>query len=618
MQLSFSYIVPLMALSLWASIMPCQAQGDDGTPPAPVAFWRMRESRYQDGQIVSSVGPNLMVSGFPKSVTVEGQEGFEFDGEADGLTYPWDDRKQWAQMPKRDFTVSVWFSIPNAKGAQGVVGCIFEPKEGLTGWRLATREGKPEFTLANNAPGGGKVILSGPSILDANKLHRLDASYDGERVRFFVDGKVAGEKPAKFGEIIYNGRAGICFGDWWEGPRSMHFRGTLTQCALFDKAISPQEVDKALSAAATQPMPVIGTGDQKITIAPYFQYPTANSATVVWETTLPSPTQLLYGESIAKAKAVTGEPGRIHRLELKDLKPSTTYFVKVESSVGGTKTESEWSSFRTGSLPGTPVKFAIVGDTQDHPETNHVIAEGMFSARPDFAVVVGDLVGMGWKKEQWENDFFKSMRPLLSYVPLLPVFGNHDRNARIYYDLMSVPAPKYCYSYRSGDVEIWSVDTDHDIRPDSYQYRWLEETLSKSKAKWKVVAHHYPPYSSDEDDYGDSRSEPLEGGDLEVRALTKLYDKYGVDVCFSGHIHSYERTYPMRAGAIVPDGKGTVYVVVGGGGGDLEKAAPTRATFTHTVRRGHHYGVVWADAQRLEFRAYDIDSRLFDSFELRK
>jgi hypothetical protein len=155
MPLSYSFVVvALLALTLWVTTASSQAQGNENPPPAPVAFWKMQEGRYQDGQIISSVGPNLMVSGFPKSVTIEVQEGFAFDGEADGLTYPWDDRRQWARMPKRDFTVSVWFSLPNANGAQGVVGCIFEPKEGLTGWRLAARDGKPEFTLANNASGG--------------------------------------------------------------------------------------------------------------------------------------------------------------------------------------------------------------------------------------------------------------------------------------------------------------------------------------------------------------------------------------------------------------------------------------------------------------------------------
>ncbi|RYG40184.1 metallophosphoesterase family protein, partial [bacterium] len=366
------------------------------------------------------------------------------------------------------------------------------------------------------------------------------------------------ERPASFGDIVYNGRAGICFGDWWEGPRSFRLKGMIAQAALFDRALTPGEVDAALAETSTQPMPTPAEGEPKTVIAPYFQYPTAHSATVMWETSVAAPTRVRYGESRATAQEAEGEPGRIHRLELKDLKPSTTYFVQTLAP------EGEWSSFRTGSLPGTPVKFAIVGDTQDHPETNHRIAAGMFSARPDFAVIVGDLVGEGWKKEQWVNDFFASMRPLLSHVPLLPVLGNHDRNARIYYDLMSLPDPEYFYSYRSGDVEFWSVDTDHDVSPGSVQYRWLEDGLRRSKARWKIVAHHYPPYSSDVDDYGDANSGPIRGGDLQARRLSALYDKYGVDLCFSGHIHSYERTYPMRNGRVAPDGKGTVYLVVGG------------------------------------------------------
>ncbi|RYG32547.1 hypothetical protein EON81_20390 [bacterium] len=557
-----------------------------------------------------------MVSGFPKATTIGGQVGMTFDGDGDGLTYPWDDRRDWPRMPKRDFTVSVWFAIPSTKGAQGVMGCIFEPKEGLTGWRFLTRGGRAEFTLANS--GKGEATVTHDRLLSADKVHRLDASYDGQRVRFFVDGALAGEKEAPFGDIVYNGRAGICFGDWWEGPRSFRFKGFLSQAALFDQALTPGEVDGALAEAPTQPMPIAEVGVPKFTIAPYFQYPTAHEATVMWETSTNAPTRIRFGESPSTAKEVLGEPSRIHRIALKGLKPSTTYFVQADSSQGDSKLKSEWASFRTGALPGTPVKFAIVGDTQDHPEINHRIAEGMFAARPDFAVIVGDLVGLGWKKEQYVNDFFGSMRPLLSHVPLLPVLGNHDRNARNYYDLFSMPEPKFCYRYQSGDVEIWSVDTDHDVEPGSPQYRWLEETLSRSKAKWKIVAHHYPPYSSDIDDYGDATAGPIEGGDLQARKFSALYDKYGVDLCFSGHIHSYERTYPMRGGKVVSQGKGTVYVVVGGGGGGLEQAAPTRADFTHTVRSGHHFGVVWADPHRLEFRAYDLESRLFDSFELEK
>lgn len=582
-------------------------------PPRPVAHWLMQEARYHDGQIFAAIGPNLMVSGFPPSATTEGRPGLALKDEGDALVFDWDSRKKWAAMPKRDFTFSIRFSLETGQGVQGVAACAFEPREGFTGWRIVTRDGKPELKIGKAGVSVAPTILA-TEALSAQKVHRIDVSYDGQEARMYVDGALKGSAPAPFGEMTYNGRAGICFGDWWEGPRSFHLNGAYFESALFDQALTPTQVDEGLAGAPVAPMPG-EEGENRLVITPFFQYPTPTSATVVWETARTGSTVVRYGESAKSARTLTGGTGRIHQVELRDLKPETTYFVQVESEAAGKKVTSEWASFRSGSRPGTPVKFAVVGDTQDHPEVNHEVAKAMFAERPDFAMIVGDLVGMGWDKRQWTEDFFGSMRPLFNHVPLIPVLGNHDRNARIYYDLMAVPKPKYCYSYVNGDVEIFVIDTNRDVRAGSPQYRWLEGALKASKAKWKIAAHHHPPYSSDIDDFGDAYVEPTTDGELDVRPLCKLYDQYGVDVCFAGHIHSYERTHPMRGGKV---GKGTVYVVIGGGGGDLETPKPVRSTYSHTVRHGHHFGMVWADAERLEFRAYTMDSRLFDSFELRK
>lgn len=591
------------------------------SPTAPVAYWKTQESRYHDGQIVAVKGPNLMVSGFPKSEKIGGETGLRLMSDADALVYPWDSRRQWSQMPRRNFTVSVWFSGDAFVGNHGVMACIFQPREGLTGWRLILRDGKPEFTLANHGVTGSTPLvktITGDVSLKGGTLHRLDASYDGENIRLYVDRNLKATGEAKFGDIVYNGRAGICLGDWWEGPRSFHFSGFYSRASVFDQALSPEQVDASLTSTTEAQMPSEGEQEQKILIEPYFQYPTTDSATVMWKTSRTSPSVVRFGESISKTTKVEAKSARVHEVEIKGLKPSTTYFVQTDSSIDGKPTLSKWTSFRTAALPGNAVKFAVVGDTQDHPEVNTIIGAAMFAERPDFAMIVGDLVGMGWMMEQWERDFFASMRPLLSHVPLLPVLGNHERNARIYYDLMSVPAPEYYYTYKSGDVQIWVIDTEHNIQPGSEQYQWLEKSLSASSAKWKVVAHHFPPYSSDFDDYGDSIEGPIQGGDLSARQLSALYDRYSVDLCFSGHIHSYERSYPIRAGKVAQDGKGTTYIVVGGGGGDLEQFAATRQSFSRLVRTGHHFGIVHADSKELEFRAYDQQGKLFDQFTLTK
>jgi len=582
----------------------------------PVAHWLIHESRYANGEIVAAKGPNLMVSGFPKPERLDGSDGYKIADEGECFVYPWDDRSRWPSMPKRDFTISVRFAVPNAQGVQGLVGCIFEPEEGLQGWRIVIRDGKPEFTVAK--PGLKTAIVTGQAALTAHRVHRIDASYDGAEVRMYVDGACQGTAPAPFGDLIYNGRAGICFADWWEGPRSYRFTGSLFESALFDRALAPEEVEKALATSDVAPMPSEDASPLRLTIAPFFQYPTTSEATVAWETSRTSSTKVRFGLSAQAATELAGPDERIHHVVLPNLKPATTYFVQVESTSKGETVKSEWASFRTASLPGTGVKVAIVGDTQDHPETNHVVADAMYAERPDAVVIAGDLVGMGWKKEQWEHDFFASMRPLFDHVPLLPVIGNHDRNARIYYDLMATPAPEYCYTYTTGDVQFFMIDTNRDVRPSSPQYRWLESALKASTAKWKIAVHHHPPYSSDNDDFGDSNVGPTTDGEVDVRPLCRLYDKYGVDFCFAGHIHSYERTYPIKAGKIVSEGQGTVYIVVGGGGGDLETPKPTRSVYSRIVRRVNHFGMIAADARSLEFRAYDDKGQLFDIYTVTK
>ena len=35
-------------------------------------------------------------------------------------------------------------------------------------------------------------------------------------------------------------------------------------------------------------------------------------------------------------------------------------------------------------------------------------------------------------------------------------------------------------------------------------------------------------------------------------AMEDLFYNYGVDVYFSGHVHSYERDYPVRGGGMIP------------------------------------------------------------------
>jgi acid phosphatase type 7 len=180
-----------------------------------------------------------------------------------------------------------------------------------------------------------------------------------------------------------------------------------------------------------------------------------------------------------------------------------------------------------------------------------------------------------------------------------------------------LPAPKYYYRYGYGNADFFVVDTNRPVRSNSDQYKWLDRELAASTAKWKFVYHHHPAYSSDDNDYGDTWTGSSTLGDMKVRPLAALYEKHHVDVAFNGHIHLYERSWPIRAGK-VDSNAGVVYVTSGGGGGKLENFGPTPAFFKAELRVDHHYCYVTIHGGILNFKAFDHNGMLFDSFELRK
>ncbi|MBI4558438.1 MAG: metallophosphoesterase family protein [Candidatus Hydrogenedentes bacterium] len=358
----------------------------------------------------------------------------------------------------------------------------------------------------------------------------------------------------------------------------------------------------------------VAAGDVRIVAGPWLQNVTPTSAVVMWETDAPAPSIVEYGRSATFGQRASSEsPASIHEVTLTGLMPETNYFYRA---VSGAAT-SETSTFQTAVRPNSAFAFVVVGDNRTHPENWKRIADRAHAERPNFVLNVGDVVTDGNVKDQWLTEWILPAAQLMRRVPVYVAIGNHEENSHWFYDYVSYPKPENYYSFDFGNAHFAIIDSNQPLGPRSPQYQWLDKDLARTRATWKFVAHHHPPYSSDKNDYGDTEKEESARGDDNVRSLVPLYEKHRVDICWYGHIHSYERTWPLRQGAI-DEKRGVVYIQTGGGGAPLEEFAPTRSWFTAKVNSNYQYCLVAIHGKTLHMMAYDIDGRLFDVLELKK
>ena len=377
-----------------------------------------------------------------------------------------------------------------------------------------------------------------------------------------------------------------------------------------------------VSGAATQAVaiPPAEPAASGFVIEPYLQYVTRTSIVIMCETPAPTNCVIEYGHEFpTPLRAKSAKAQTIHEIKLENLDPKSRYIYKITcTDTDGKAIESTTLSFFTAVDADDAWSFAIVGDTQANPKMTGQIGAKIWNRRPNFVVHCGDVVDDGFSKRMWVHELFGPCKEIFGRVPVFPCIGNHERNHANYYQYFSLPKPKYYYSYIYGNAEFFSIDTNKKVGPGSEQYEWLDKALAKSTAQWKFCYHHHPAYSSDADDYGDTMTRfPTGEGDLNARKLVALYEKHKVDMVFNGHIHAYERTWPICAGKV--DRKnGITYLTSGGGGGKLEDSSPTPAFFKAEWRMDFHYCYLTVHKGALHFKAFDKDDRLFDQFSLEK
>ncbi len=299
-----------------------------------------------------------------------------------------------------------------------------------------------------------------------------------------------------------------------------------------------------------------------------------------------------------------------------------------------------------------PIRFAVIGDSGTGGQHQYRIAEQMVAWHErlpyDLVLMLGDniyggLFGIGGGNQ---DDFAKKFdRPYAELLARGVIFraalGNHDareaggRDLIAAYNRFHIEGPQGYYSFTAGEwvpaagaaalnskkqgvaplVEFFVLNTMRleKNKQDPEQLAWLEQALSRSRARWRIVYGHHPLYSTGKRHGGDAglrrKVEPLlvgentradpgtkAGGQPETSAPR-------VQVVLAGHDHIYQRFHPQG---------GVVYFVCGSSG-KLRRGNAGPSPLVAAVEDQQRVFMLWeATVEELRFRAINEQGQAFD------
>ena len=294
--------------------------------------------------------------------------------------------------------------------------------------------------------------------------------------------------------------------------------------------------------------------------------------------------------------------------QLNNLAVNTRYKYTVGSARTGWSDWLEFNTFKPEQGKTLPVTFAIYGD---YGVVNHQIQGELtkiLSNHPyDMVIHMGDMAYDLSSDDGARGDIFMNqIQPFAGRVPYMTCPGNHEvtNNFTHYTNRYVMPyeqsggTPLY-YSFDVGDIHIVSISTELYHYSEYYtqanidwQLRWLANDIKASTARWKIVFGHRPMYCThDMHDYpGICDREPL----VLRNSIESLLKDNHVDFYLAGHLHNYERLWPVYNNRTVQknyvNSQGPVNIISGAAGCQEEKDIFEKENNDWSAYRSNRYG----------------------------
>ncbi len=445
---------------------------------------------------------------------------------------------------------------------------------------------------------------------------------------------------------------------------------------------------------------------------PYLQIgssPSAQTLQLLWHTADANATWIV--EHQVNNQWVRSENPVATNIRLSNIDPHVVYRATLQNLVPGS--DFAYRVFKNGAevfsaharapkSAGQSYRFVVFGDIGAGTKEAKEIANAVYHVKPDMVVVPGDIVYDYGLVSDYRTKFWPIYNagkedaigvPLMRSVPFVGAVGNHDADSRdldkapdalayyYYWDqplngpvskeggaivplLKGSDAHKNAFlegagnrypamtnfSFNYGNAHWLVLDADNYVDwTDSLLVDWVKKDLAAAKdAQWRFVTYHHPGFNSSIEHFEQQQ----------MRLLAPIFEKGNVDVVFSGHVHNYQRSFPMH---FVPAGKGillvggrdnktlrgrtvnghwtldknfdgktethpngVIYIVTGAGGQDLynpeqEKDNDSWQKFTDKfISTVHTFTIADANGKTLSIKQTDAIGKVVDSFTITK
>ena len=249
------------------------------------------------------------------------------------------------------------------------------------------------------------------------------------------------------------------------------------------------------------------------------------------------------------------------------------------------------------------------------------------SKNPELLLALGD-----YSYQKTSACWLNIIKPLDSVTKIN--IGNHDdeSDALLHEYLNHFGLSNQYYSYNIKDIHILTMSTEGTFSIGSKQFYFvvkdLEAAATDPKIKWIIVNMHVPMYTSP-----NTCAERTCAGDKSLRdTYHTLFDKYGVDLVLEGHVHNYQRSYPIKYNQQDPskplvtsssknnynNPEGEIYAIVGTGGVNLHGLSGKSAFMAS--QQDSKFGVLdfHFNGDKLDAMFVSNDGKIMDQFSITK